>query len=184
MYFSSKNCFFFKWFCVHFYSNFFLYCIFSLSLSVNTNSPAPMIFLSRCLSLSQRWELVWPCTLSPWMSPWWTDLSLTCSSASSWRPCLGKSSASVTRLLIPEIYGAAGIVLTFSAKLSWCPSLWLPASSDDLSVSLQPVSRQGERRTATLQGGGDALSFSFDNVLPGKYKGLPAFTRKPCSKKM
>lgn len=26
-----------------------------------------------------------------------------------------------------------------------------------------------------LQGGGDALSFSFDNVLPGKYKGLPAF---------
>lgn len=25
-----------------------------------------------------------------------------------------------------------------------------------------------------LQGGGDALSFSFDNVLPGKYKGVPS----------
>lgn len=44
------------------------------------------------------------------------------------------------------------------------------ASSDELSVSLQPVSRQGERRTAALQGGGDALGFSFDDVLPGKYK--------------
>lgn len=41
-------------------------------------------------------------------------------------------------------------------------------------MNLQPVSRQGERRTAALQGGGDALSFSFDDVLPGKYKGLPA----------
>uniref|UniRef100_A0A665SYT1 Nodal modulator 1-like n=1 Tax=Echeneis naucrates TaxID=173247 RepID=A0A665SYT1_ECHNA len=44
------------------------------------------------------------------------------------------------------------------------------ASCDDLSVTLQPVSRQGERRTVTLSGNNDILSFSFDNVLPGKYK--------------
>uniref|UniRef100_H3BZK0 NODAL modulator 1 n=1 Tax=Tetraodon nigroviridis TaxID=99883 RepID=H3BZK0_TETNG len=44
------------------------------------------------------------------------------------------------------------------------------ASCDDLSVTLQPVSRQGERRSVTLPGSRDTLSFSFDNVLPGKYK--------------
>lgn len=80
------------------------------------------------------------------------------------------------RLFSHQVDGTAAIRLTFSAaKLSSCPSLRPPASSDDLSVSLQPVSRQGERRMSVLQGGGDALSFSFDNVLPGKYKGLPAF---------
>uniref|UniRef100_A0A8C5HGI7 Nodal modulator 1-like n=1 Tax=Gouania willdenowi TaxID=441366 RepID=A0A8C5HGI7_GOUWI len=44
------------------------------------------------------------------------------------------------------------------------------ASCDELSVTLQPVSRQGERRMVALSGSGDILSFSFDNVLPGKYK--------------
>nr|XP_020498466.1 LOW QUALITY PROTEIN: nodal modulator 1-like [Labrus bergylta] len=44
------------------------------------------------------------------------------------------------------------------------------ASCDDLSVTLQPVSRQGERRSVALSGSGDTLSFSFDDVLPGKYK--------------
>ncbi|CAN9509958.1 unnamed protein product [Ophioblennius macclurei] len=44
------------------------------------------------------------------------------------------------------------------------------ASCDDLSVTLQPVSRQGERKTVALSGSGDVLSFSFDDVLPGKYK--------------
>ncbi|XP_034542714.1 LOW QUALITY PROTEIN: nodal modulator 1 [Notolabrus celidotus] len=44
------------------------------------------------------------------------------------------------------------------------------ASCDDLSVTLQPVSRQGERRSVALSGGGDTLSFTFDDVLPGKYK--------------
>uniref|UniRef100_A0AAQ4QE75 Nodal modulator n=1 Tax=Gasterosteus aculeatus aculeatus TaxID=481459 RepID=A0AAQ4QE75_GASAC len=44
------------------------------------------------------------------------------------------------------------------------------ASCDDLSVTLQPVSRQGERRTVALSGSSDILSFSFDDVLPGKYK--------------
>ncbi|KAF3843974.1 hypothetical protein F7725_016022 [Dissostichus mawsoni] len=44
------------------------------------------------------------------------------------------------------------------------------ASCDDLSVTLQPVSRQGERRTVALSGSNDILSFSFEDVLPGKYK--------------
>lgn len=44
------------------------------------------------------------------------------------------------------------------------------ASCDDLSVTLQPVSRQGERKTVALSGSSDILSFSFDDVLPGKYK--------------
>uniref|UniRef100_A0A3Q3IUZ5 Prealbumin-like fold domain-containing protein n=1 Tax=Monopterus albus TaxID=43700 RepID=A0A3Q3IUZ5_MONAL len=46
----------------------------------------------------------------------------------------------------------------------------LGTSCDDLSVTLQPVSRQGERRTVALSGSSEILSFSFDNVLPGKYK--------------
>uniref|UniRef100_A0A8C8JIX6 Prealbumin-like fold domain-containing protein n=1 Tax=Oncorhynchus tshawytscha TaxID=74940 RepID=A0A8C8JIX6_ONCTS len=44
------------------------------------------------------------------------------------------------------------------------------ANCDDLSVTLQPVSRQGERRSVLLSGSGDTLEISFDNVLPGKYK--------------
>ncbi|CAB1453575.1 unnamed protein product [Pleuronectes platessa] len=44
------------------------------------------------------------------------------------------------------------------------------ASCDDLSVTLQPVSRQGERKAVALSGSDDILNFSFDNVLPGKYK--------------
>ncbi|XP_019905336.2 nodal modulator 1 [Esox lucius] len=44
------------------------------------------------------------------------------------------------------------------------------ANCDDLSLTLQPVSRQGERRSAPLSGSGDTLEFSFDNILPGKYK--------------
>uniref|UniRef100_A0A3P9MQJ9 Nodal modulator n=1 Tax=Oryzias latipes TaxID=8090 RepID=A0A3P9MQJ9_ORYLA len=48
------------------------------------------------------------------------------------------------------------------------------ASCDDVSVTLQPVSRQGDRRTVALSGRSDVLSFSFDDVLPGKYKvGIP-----------
>uniref|UniRef100_A0A8C8C9B5 Nodal modulator n=1 Tax=Oncorhynchus tshawytscha TaxID=74940 RepID=A0A8C8C9B5_ONCTS len=44
------------------------------------------------------------------------------------------------------------------------------ANCDDLSVTLQPVSRQGERRSVLLSGSGDTLEISFDHVLPGKYK--------------
>uniref|UniRef100_A0A1A8V1N5 Nodal modulator n=1 Tax=Nothobranchius furzeri TaxID=105023 RepID=A0A1A8V1N5_NOTFU len=49
-------------------------------------------------------------------------------------------------------------------------SVYCLASCDDLSVTLQPVIRQGERRSVALSGSGDVLGFSFDNVLPGKYK--------------
>lgn len=52
-----------------------------------------------------------------------------------------------------------------------CVRWFLIASCDDLSVTLQPVSRQGERKTVALAGSADILSFNFDNVLPGKYKG-------------
>ncbi|KAM6972753.1 BOS complex subunit NOMO1 [Aplochiton taeniatus] len=44
------------------------------------------------------------------------------------------------------------------------------ASCKDLAVTLQPVSRQGERRSVALSGSDETLSFSFDDVLPGKYK--------------
>uniref|UniRef100_A0A673H3X6 Nodal modulator 1-like n=1 Tax=Sinocyclocheilus rhinocerous TaxID=307959 RepID=A0A673H3X6_9TELE len=40
----------------------------------------------------------------------------------------------------------------------------------DLTVTLQPVSRQGERQNLQLSGSSEALSFTFNNVLPGKYK--------------
>ncbi|XP_036381795.1 nodal modulator 1 [Megalops cyprinoides] len=44
------------------------------------------------------------------------------------------------------------------------------AACGDLTVTLQPVSRQGERRSVQVSGKADSLTFSFDNVLPGKYK--------------
>uniref|UniRef100_A0A673NQZ9 Nodal modulator 1-like n=1 Tax=Sinocyclocheilus rhinocerous TaxID=307959 RepID=A0A673NQZ9_9TELE len=40
----------------------------------------------------------------------------------------------------------------------------------DLTVTLQPVSRQGERQNLQLSGSSETLSFTFNNVLPGKYK--------------
>uniref|UniRef100_A0A672R3D4 Nodal modulator 1-like n=1 Tax=Sinocyclocheilus grahami TaxID=75366 RepID=A0A672R3D4_SINGR len=40
----------------------------------------------------------------------------------------------------------------------------------DLTVTLQPVSRQGERHNLQLSGSSETLSFTFNNVLPGKYK--------------
>ncbi|XP_041958584.1 LOW QUALITY PROTEIN: nodal modulator 1 [Alosa sapidissima] len=41
---------------------------------------------------------------------------------------------------------------------------------DDLTVTLQPISRQGEKRVVQLSGSSETLTFSFDDVLPGKYK--------------
>ncbi|KAI7807708.1 BOS complex subunit NOMO1 [Triplophysa rosa] len=40
----------------------------------------------------------------------------------------------------------------------------------DLTVTLQPLSRQGERQNLQLSGSSETLSFTFNNVLPGKYK--------------
>lgn len=87
--------------------------------------------------------------------------------------CLGKSlliQPSVFQLqthLYQNISSRWHHSFIFLYKHTICPA----ASCDDLSLTLQPVSRQGERRLVTLPGSGDTLSFSFDNVLPGKYKG-------------
>ncbi|XP_021267430.1 nodal modulator 1-like [Numida meleagris] len=40
----------------------------------------------------------------------------------------------------------------------------------DLMVMLQSVSRQGEKRNLQLSGSTDSVAFTFENVLPGKYK--------------
>lgn len=38
-------------------------------------------------------------------------------------------------------------------------------------MTLQALSRQGEKRSLQLSGKGNSMTFTFDNVLPGKYKG-------------
>lgn len=40
----------------------------------------------------------------------------------------------------------------------------------DLLVTLQSLSRQGEKRSLQLSGKVNSMTFMFDNVLPGKYK--------------
>ncbi|XP_009090374.1 nodal modulator 1 [Serinus canaria] len=40
----------------------------------------------------------------------------------------------------------------------------------DLTVTLQAVSRQGEKRSLQLAGSKDSVPFTFEGVLPGKYK--------------
>lgn len=97
-----------------------------------------------------------------------TDLLFTqfMASVSGKVHCLGKGSLICpnTSVSLPECQ----LLVTSTFFLFSCKHA---ASCDDLSVALQPVSRQGERRAVTLPGSGDTLSFSFDNVLPGKYKG-------------
>lgn len=43
-------------------------------------------------------------------------------------------------------------------------------SCGDLLVTLQSLSRQGEKRSLQLSGKVNSMTFTFDNVLPGKYK--------------
>lgn len=45
------------------------------------------------------------------------------------------------------------------------------AACGDLVVTLQPISRVGERQSVQLSSSSDVLAFSFSKVLPGKYKG-------------
>lgn len=40
----------------------------------------------------------------------------------------------------------------------------------DLLVTLQSLSRQGEKRSLQLSGTVNSMTFTFDKVLPGKYK--------------
>lgn len=45
------------------------------------------------------------------------------------------------------------------------------AACGDLVVMLQPISRLGERQNIQLSSSSEVVSFSFSEVLPGKYKG-------------
>lgn len=54
----------------------------------------------------------------------------------------------------------------------------------DLLVTLQSLSRQGEKRSLQLSGKVNSMTFTFDKVLPGKYKskmgcGTPVSYPKP-----
>ncbi|XP_015215763.2 BOS complex subunit NOMO1 [Lepisosteus oculatus] len=44
------------------------------------------------------------------------------------------------------------------------------AACGDLAVTLQPVSRQGEKQSVQVSSGAEVAPFSFEGVLPGKYK--------------
>uniref|UniRef100_A0A8C4XBY7 NODAL modulator 1 n=1 Tax=Erpetoichthys calabaricus TaxID=27687 RepID=A0A8C4XBY7_ERPCA len=44
------------------------------------------------------------------------------------------------------------------------------AACGDLTVTLQPTSRQGEKRSLQLFEKGDTVPFTFDRILPGRYK--------------
>lgn len=124
---------------------------------------------SRCRSPKRRWKQAWLCSLRPWRSPLWTGPSQTYFSPSSWLLSLEKSTVWVINTSFCFQNASVSVYIFTSSDL--VSSDWPPASCDDLSVTLQPVSRQGERRAVALSGSGDTLSFSFDNVLPGKYKG-------------
>lgn len=45
-----------------------------------------------------------------------------------------------------------------------------PDACGDLMVTLQSVSRQGEKRSLQLSAKSNSATFMFENVLPGKYK--------------
>uniref|UniRef100_A0AAY4ATN9 Nodal modulator 1 n=1 Tax=Denticeps clupeoides TaxID=299321 RepID=A0AAY4ATN9_9TELE len=55
-------------------------------------------------------------------------------------------------------------VATVSGKISCL------VTCEDLMITLQPVSRQGDKKNIQLSGSSETLTFSFDNVLPGRYK--------------
>lgn len=51
-----------------------------------------------------------------------------------------------------------------------CSCLCSADTCGDLLVTLQSLSRQGEKRSLQLSGKVNSMTFTFDNVLPGKYK--------------
>lgn len=53
---------------------------------------------------------------------------------------------------------------------STAPRLFSADTCGDLLVTLQSLSRQGEKRSLQLSGKVNSMTFTFDNVLPGKYK--------------
>lgn len=50
------------------------------------------------------------------------------------------------------------------------PHLFSADTCGDLLVTLQSLSRQGEKRSLQLSGKVNSMTFTFDSVLPGKYK--------------
>lgn len=81
----------------------------------------------------------------------------------------------------------AVILMLAHMKLTWSGGFWSKAGKPecslifcclfcidacgDLMVTLQSVNRQGEKRNLQLSGNMDSVAFTFENVLPGKYKG-------------
>lgn len=56
------------------------------------------------------------------------------------------------------------------SELIFC-CLFCTDACGDLIVTLHSVSRQGEKRNLQLSGNMNSVAFTFENVLPGKYKG-------------
>uniref|UniRef100_A0A8B9IYM5 NOMO2 protein n=1 Tax=Amazona collaria TaxID=241587 RepID=A0A8B9IYM5_9PSIT len=99
-----------------------------------------------------------------------------------------KSGAYNVEVIIPEAETRAGLALkpkmfpvtvadrpimdvTFSQFLaSVSGKISCLDACGDLVVTLQSVSRQGEKRNLQLSGNMDSVAFTFENVLPGKYK--------------
>uniref|UniRef100_A0A8C3KZE4 Prealbumin-like fold domain-containing protein n=1 Tax=Chrysolophus pictus TaxID=9089 RepID=A0A8C3KZE4_CHRPC len=99
-----------------------------------------------------------------------------------------KSGAYSVKVIIPEAETRAGLALkpkvfpvtvtdrpvmdvTFSQFLaSVSGKISCLDACGDLVVMLQSVSRQGEKRNLQLSGSTDSVAFTFENVLPGKYK--------------
>uniref|UniRef100_A0A663EUM8 Uncharacterized protein n=1 Tax=Aquila chrysaetos chrysaetos TaxID=223781 RepID=A0A663EUM8_AQUCH len=99
-----------------------------------------------------------------------------------------KSGIYNVQVIIPEVETRAGLALkpkmfpvtvtdrpvmdvTFSQFLaSVSGKISCLDACGDLMVTLQSVSRQGEKRNLQLSGNMDSVAFTFENVLPGKYK--------------
>lgn len=54
--------------------------------------------------------------------------------------------------------------------VKWGPLVFSADTCGDLLVTLQSLSRQGEKRSLQLSGKVNSMTFTFDSVLPGKYK--------------
>ncbi|CAM5086897.1 unnamed protein product [Natator depressus] len=99
-----------------------------------------------------------------------------------------KSGTYSIQVIVPEAESRAGLALkpkmfpvtvadrpvmdvTFSQFLaSVSGKISCLDSCGDLMVALQSVSRQGEKRNLQLSAKMDSVAFTFENVLPGKYK--------------
>ncbi|XP_019368143.1 PREDICTED: nodal modulator 1, partial [Gavialis gangeticus] len=99
-----------------------------------------------------------------------------------------KSGTYNIQVIVPEAEARAGLALkpkTFAVTVADRPVMDVTFSQflapvsgkvscldacGDLMMTLQSVSRQGEKRSLQLSGKTDSVVFTFENVLPGKYK--------------